>query len=94
MMRATIRTEYGFYIGEDVAREVPARATDDALRVGWHNRNLTGDLINALVFDVEPKEHIGEANIKGALERIFRYMRLGHMLAGEIVIDATMETRP
>lgn len=91
MMRATIRTEYGFFIGEDIAREVPAQATDDALRVGWHNRNLRGDVINALVFDVEPKEHVGEVKIKGAIDRIMRYMRLGHMLPGEIVVDVRKE---
>lgn len=90
MIRATIRTELGFYIGEDPTREVAGRATDNALRTGFYNRNHTGDMIDALVFDpLEPKEHWGERGIQGALERVLRYMRLGHMPIGEIVIDVS-----
>lgn len=87
MIRATIRTPAGYYVGESVTEEVPARATDNALRAGWHNRNHVGDMIDALVFSDTPKEHYGELGINGALSRILRYMRHGHMPVGEIVIN-------
>lgn len=87
-LRATIRTPSGFYHGENPDQEVPARATDNALRGGFHNSNHTGSMMDALVFSEEPKEHVGEVGIRGALDRIMRYMRYGHMATGPIIIDA------
>lgn len=87
MLRATIKTPLGFYQGESATEEVPARATDNALRAGWHNRNHTGEMIDALIFSDTPKAHAGELGIKSAVEKVLRYMRLGHMPTGEIIID-------
>lgn len=88
MLRATIHTPLGYYQGESVTEEVPAQASTHALRGGWHNANhYGGDMIDALVFGDEPKAWHGERGIGGAMERVLRYMRLGHMPGGTITID-------
>lgn len=87
MIKATIRVKEGYYQGEDPNHEVPVRATDNALRSGFHNHNHTGDMIDALIFSDEPKEHWGEVGIRGAMDRIMRYMRYGYIATGTITVE-------